>query len=366
MDKFVFLSVGDTPALPTNTPVNVYTDAAGTIEATIYQDDGVTPITQPLLVDPNGEFSFRANNGTYWMKIDSEPLVEFRMFDGTGLSWNSGDHTFDIQTGLGGVVLQVGQEDLLIAYNNTGVAIPDFTPVSLDGSSGTRPLIYVTDFTNATAVRCFIGVTTMAIPHGEHGFVNRGGFVRDVDTNSYNESDRLWGAGTGLKTSTEPTSGYKVLLGMVIKKSAGNGIFYSNPRVFQTANDTFRTTTTLVTSANLGDAVNEIASSVKSFGVSGAVTLDETWTGRCADWTGTGNANFILPNSTTKPNMVAGMFGVVQNCDSADTLTVVEDYGITVVYATGAAGGRKLAPGADLTWRCISPNNYRVCGRLTP
>lgn len=259
MDKFTFLSVGDTPAIPEGTEIYVYTDSGGTIQATIYLDDGTTPITQPVLADANGEFSFRAANGTYWIKIDAEPLVEFRMFDGTGLAWNATDHTFDITTGLGGVVLQVGQEDLLIAYNNTGVAIPDFTPVSLDGSSGTRPLVYVTDFTNATAVRCFVGVTTMAIPHGEHGFICRKGLVRNVNTNAYADADRIWGTGTGGMTVTEPTTGYKVLLGMVIKGgSVGGGIFYSNPRIFQTASETPFTATGSIAATNTQDAIAEL------------------------------------------------------------------------------------------------------------
>lgn len=180
---------------------------------------------------------------TYWAilaegaSIDHAPYVTFDtapvgvpVHAGT-VSWDTLDHTLELQMDLGGVRMQLGQEEIFVGYNATGVEIPDGTPVSLDGVAGERSKIYVTDFNNATSVRCYLGVTTMAIPHLSEGLVTRSGLVRGLDTNAFNNEDRLWGSGVGGFTATEPTAGYKVLIGMVVKKAGlGSGMIYVNPR----------------------------------------------------------------------------------------------------------------------------------------
>jgi len=147
------------------------------------------------------------------------------------LAWDTLDHTLALQLDLGGVVLQVGQEEHFVGYNNTGVDIADGVAVSIDGVQGDRARVLVTNFNDATSVRNYIGLATMIIPNGGVGIVTRSGLVRGIDTNSHNAEDRLWGTGLGLLTATEPASGYKVLVGMVVKKAgAGSGMIAVNGR----------------------------------------------------------------------------------------------------------------------------------------
>lgn len=145
-------------------------------------------------------------------------------------SWSELDHTLEVQSDLGGVTLQLGQEEHLVGYNATASLIPNGTPCSIDGVAGERSKIYPTDFNSATSVRCYVGLSTMPIPAGEEGIITRSGLVRGLNTNAYTVEDRLWGSGVGGVTTTEPTSGYKVLIGMVIKKAGDDGMFYVNSR----------------------------------------------------------------------------------------------------------------------------------------
>jgi len=151
------------------------------------------------------------------------------------LTWNADDHTLNLHTGLGGVVGQVNQELLLLIWNPANAAenILDGWPISLDGSSGLRPIGYRTDVTSEASCRCYMGLSTMAIPKGTHGFVNRGGLVRGISTSAFEEGDRLWvQTNSPYLTNVEPTLGQRILVGIVLTKSA-NGLVYSNPNHYE-------------------------------------------------------------------------------------------------------------------------------------
>ena len=49
--------------------VTVYTDSAHTTKATIYSDNGITVTSNPLTTDTNGEFSFYAADGRYYIGV---------------------------------------------------------------------------------------------------------------------------------------------------------------------------------------------------------------------------------------------------------------------------------------------------------
>lgn len=60
------LPLGETPAVNVDVFVNLTTGPL----ATIYSDNGLTPITQPLKTDANGRFEFYAANGRYNITYD--------------------------------------------------------------------------------------------------------------------------------------------------------------------------------------------------------------------------------------------------------------------------------------------------------
>lgn len=140
--------------------------------------------------------------------FDIDTPIDYIRFDTTAgdpdtiypgqMWWDTTDNTLALN--VNDVTLQIGQELFIRGHNNTGVEIANGTPVSIpstSSSTGTRAKIEPTDATSATSCRCYIGITTETIAHGAEGMVTRLGFVRGINTNSYNEGDRLWLTGGG-------------------------------------------------------------------------------------------------------------------------------------------------------------------------
>lgn len=143
------------------------------------------------------------------------------------LAWNVDEQTLDLGKG-GGVVLQVGSEQVLLCRNSTGSQIANGKAVRFAGTLGNsgRLLVapMVADGTYPGYV--FFGVTTEAIAAGEDGFVTTFGKVRQVNTLAFEEGDILWcdPATPGGFTRTEPTApNLKLPVAAVISK-ATNGI----------------------------------------------------------------------------------------------------------------------------------------------
>lgn len=143
------------------------------------------------------------------------------------LTWNADEKTLDLGKG-GGVVLQIGQEQLSLVRNSTASTIPNGRAVMFAGTLGNsgRLLVapMVADGTYPGYV--FFGVTTAAIAPGADGFVCTFGKVRGVDTRAYDEGDILWcnPAVPGGFTATEPLAPNLKLPVAAVISSTTNGI----------------------------------------------------------------------------------------------------------------------------------------------
>lgn len=147
--------------------------------------------------------------------------------DAGQLAWNVDEQTLDLGKG-GGVVLQLGSEQLMLCRNSTASEIGNGIAVRFAGTIGNsgRLLVapMVADGTYPGYV--FFGVTTEAIAAGEDGFVTTFGKVRQVNTLAYEEGDILWcdPATPGGLIKTEPAApNLKLPVAAVISK-ATNGI----------------------------------------------------------------------------------------------------------------------------------------------
>lgn len=143
------------------------------------------------------------------------------------LAWNDDEQTLDLGKG-GGVVLQVGSEQLMLCRNSTASMIPNGTAVRFAGTLGNSGRLLVAPMVADGSLPgyVFFGVTTAAIASGEDGFVTTFGKVRQVDTRAYEEGDILWcdPATPGGLTAIEPAApNLKLPIAAVISK-ATNGI----------------------------------------------------------------------------------------------------------------------------------------------
>ena len=147
--------------------------------------------------------------------------------------WNGNEGTIEFKLSGGNVTLQVGQENVQKCRNADVTNMVDGDVVYMDGSTGNRPNIFLANNTDATHCQSVIGVVTEAIKTNNYGFVTTYGIVHDLNTNAFNEGDSLWLDVNGDFTNVRPTApSYAVFIGIVLKKSGGDGHIFVCPRIY--------------------------------------------------------------------------------------------------------------------------------------
>jgi hypothetical protein len=150
------------------------------------------------------------------------------------VQWNAGDGTVDVGL-LGGSVLQVGQELMYYAKNDSGGAITNGTTVMFSGAVGASGKL---KFTKAVASGAsprdyMMGVATQDIASGEFGYVTTFGMVRGMDTTgtpygeTWLEGDNLYFSPTtaGGWTKVQPTTpAITTPVAAVVRVHANSGI----------------------------------------------------------------------------------------------------------------------------------------------
>ena len=109
--------------------------------------------------------------------------------------WNEGEHTVNVDTGIGSV-LQVGQEMQVLVCNNTGVTIPNGKVLHPIGSivvSGVSALeVELADASKSENSQGTLLFSTTEILNGEVGLTTRFGKVRGLDTSAISAGSQLW------------------------------------------------------------------------------------------------------------------------------------------------------------------------------
>lgn len=99
--------------------------------------------------------------------------------------WDDEAHTFSVMTDVEDVILQVGQEQHVRVYNNSGAQIDNGDVVYVTGAAGgglpTIALARADSITTAVV----LGVATADIANGAIGIVTTFGIVRDIDTSAF-------------------------------------------------------------------------------------------------------------------------------------------------------------------------------------
>lgn len=154
------------------------------------------------------------------------------------LSWNLTDDTLNLVHS-DGVTLQIGLEEYLRGFNNTGTTIPDGAVVYVSGSSGLE-VVEIAPFIADGSIDPFlaVGILTQSVADGEIGRVTVYGKVRGLDTTGtpYGETwangDVLYASPNtaGDLTNIQPTApDESVPIGFVVRTDASDGIILSRP-----------------------------------------------------------------------------------------------------------------------------------------
>ena len=98
------------------------------------------------------------------------------------VSWNPNEGTLDVGL-INGSVLQIGQENIRLVRNATGVTITNGTVCMYAGTIGSSGRVKVTPYTGVKGTEMYVyGVATQDITNGSDGYVTIEGKVRGIDT----------------------------------------------------------------------------------------------------------------------------------------------------------------------------------------
>ncbi len=207
--------------------------------------------SQPLLNDFNDtlnenftslENPIPGDQNALYFNTSPDPIV---LEEGV-LQWNPTDGTLNLGMMGGLTSQQIGQELPLLAYNDTGVSIPEGTPVYISGRQGHLPKIAPAQ-SNSSQTSSIFGVTTTTFGtsgSSKKGLVTIIGYVRQIKTNysgagnwgtTWATNDKLYVSKTiaGQLTNVEPTAPHHsdVVATVAIVGAAGIGsIFVLNQK----------------------------------------------------------------------------------------------------------------------------------------
>jgi hypothetical protein len=125
------------------------------------------------------------------------------------ITWNGDEYTINVETGLGPVI-QVGQETLILIYNDTGTIITNFTALRPFAATTVEGIIVPTveraKSDVFSTVEGTIMVATMDIGIGQIGFATRFGRARGGNTTLFTPGAALYidPVTPGLLTETRP------------------------------------------------------------------------------------------------------------------------------------------------------------------
>ena len=125
--------------------------------------------------------------------------------------------------------LQIGQEEYIRAYNNTGSTISNGIPVYLTGESGATPTIAVARADSTFVKSQAVGIATHDIENNSTGYITTRGLIADVDTSHLTVGQPVHvaiGANGGTQTASPTYPNYPTEVGVCLISNASGGCIY--------------------------------------------------------------------------------------------------------------------------------------------
>jgi len=144
------------------------------------------------------------------------------------LNYDAASLTITSDTGVTGVKVNLGQEEMYLVCNNTGVQIDNGKACYASGVDEINSCIEVAlaDATGFFTSAQVLGLATHDIPDGTLGLVTTRGTVRDFDTSAFSVSGLMWLGTSGDMSETKPVyPNQRVAMGTVLKSDVANGEF---------------------------------------------------------------------------------------------------------------------------------------------
>jgi len=139
--------------------------------------------------------------------------------------YDSTHKALSLQTDDSGLEMELGQNEYIRVYNNTGSTINKGTPIYLNGQTSGTPNAAVADASDATKYN-ISGLASADISDSSYGYVTVSGVVRDFDTSSLTAGARFFvgfsSPGT-LVTGSPSYPNYPMCVGLCLVSNATTG-----------------------------------------------------------------------------------------------------------------------------------------------
>ena len=142
--------------------------------------------------------------------------------------YNTTNKSLSVYNDEADISLEVGQENWVRVYNNTGNTIFSSSPVSFSGAILGTPLVVLSDSSDYTTIIKVAGLAAHDIETSSFGYVSTSGKVPNVNTVSYSVGTQLYVSGTevGKLSSTAPAyPNFTVKVGIVLESNVAGSIF---------------------------------------------------------------------------------------------------------------------------------------------
>lgn len=145
------------------------------------------------------------------------------------MTWNDIDGTLNLGMKGGLVALQVGQEQLVRVFNNTGFALSDAQVIRITGSQNNRLTATLAQANSSGTSNTTFAVVTEGFASGAEGYATISGLVRDINTSAFAEGSVLYLSAdiAGGITSTKPIApNHGVVIGWCVRSHPSLGSIY--------------------------------------------------------------------------------------------------------------------------------------------
>ena len=150
--------------------------------------------------------------------------------------WDNADGALSVYNSEADITLQVGQENWVRVFNQTGATITNGTPVKIIGAQGDVPKIVLAQSFQISGSTLrdnqIIGLAAHDIETNSIGYVTTQGLVRGLNTNAFTDGDLLFvSSSAGLITNIVPPPPCEVIqVGICVKAGpGGSGIIFVFP-----------------------------------------------------------------------------------------------------------------------------------------
>jgi hypothetical protein len=127
------------------------------------------------------------------------------------------------------VTLNIGQEQVVRVYNNTGTDVLNGQAVYINGANTGFPTIALAQANNEVTATAVIGIATHDIHDHGYGYITTLGIVRGLNTSAYTAGQVLYLSATapgGITTSAPLQPNYNVVMGYVIISDTTQGSLF--------------------------------------------------------------------------------------------------------------------------------------------